>query len=820
MALIGLLACCGSVRAEVTEYRLVVERKPINITGKTVDKITINGTIPGPTLQFTEGDDAVIHVTNKMHDDTSIHWHGFLIPDGMDGVPGFGGFPGIKPGETFTYRFRIRQSGTYWYHAHSGGQEQDGHYGAVVIHPRSQDPVQTNPDYVVLLSDYTDEESDAIMAHLKMDSEYYQYNRLTVGDFFKAVREKGLRKTWENVSMWGRMRMLPTDLSDVSGYTFLVNGRTPEQNWTGLFRSGERVRLRFINASAMTFYDVRIHGLAMTVVSSDGQNIEPLTVDEFRIGIAETYDVIVSPQEEKAYTIVAEPIDRTGFALATLAPREGMRGNPPVQRPRALLTLVDMGMGHDGHGASGGDPVKAGHNHEGMDHASHGTDPTDHPSHRQTASGGDAADYDTGVPGSGWAETGAPAGARLLAYKNLRYLARQKDIRPPEREIELHLGGNMNRYVWTINGRKFSAAEPIRLRYGERLRIRLINETMMAHTMHLHGMFVQIETGQAAEKLPSKHTVIIAPGDSSAVLLTADEPGEWAFHCHMIYHMLAGMMTKVIVAEPEKDHMPADTQRDHKTHATDSTNHGHAGHGAHAHSPAAAPMNHGRKGAYTPADKLDKRVRTEHGERFFHAFRLAAGVGSSDGDGMIDWHFDGWIGTDENKLWLKSQGERKKGETEQAELWALYSRNIGTFWDAQIGIRYDSSPTSLSYIALGMKGLAPYFFEVEAYLFLSSDGDMSANLHLENDLLITQRLVLQPYLEASLYARDAPDRSIGAGLSSASVGLQLRYELTRKFAPYIDARYLRKFGKTARIARHQGEDCDAFYATVGLRLMF
>lgn len=565
LILSGLWLLFMPFQAQAKEYNLVIAREPVNITGNSVKKITVNGTIPGPTLRFQEGEEVTIHVTNKMDEDTSVHWHGLLLPDEMDGVPGFGGFPGIKPGETFTYRFKIRQDGTYWYHAHSMGQEQDGHYGSIVIAPKGKDPVQADRDYVVLLSDFHDEDSWDIMSNLKMSSEYYQYARRTVGDFFADAKEDGFSKAWNNAKMWGEMRMLPTDLSDVTGYTFLTNGKTPEQNWTGIFKPGERVRLRFINASAMSFYDVRIPGLKMQVVSADGQNVEPVPVDEFRFGVAETYDVIVTPKEDKAYTIAAEPIDRTGFALGTLAPREGMHGEIPQSRPRALLTMADMGMDHDMGSMDHGNMDMS-----GMDHSKMNPDiPMDH------AAMGHAMPSDESMnkiaEESGWAKAGTPPGDKALSYADLRYLGIQKDTREAEREILVRLGGNMERYIWTINGKKYADSGPINLNFGERVRLKFVNDTMMAHPMHLHGMFVQLENGQPAEKLPNKHTVIVPPGQSYSVLLTADEPGEWAFHCHLLYHMMAGMMNKVIVAKLDPSAMPppqkADPHAGHKVPA-------------------------------------------------------------------------------------------------------------------------------------------------------------------------------------------------------------------------------------------------------------
>lgn len=519
MALAGILILSGPAHARTSEYNLTIERQSVNITGKPVEKITVNGGIPAPTLRFTEGDDVVINVTNNMDEASSIHWHGLILPGEMDGVPGFNKFPGITPHSTFTYRFKIKQTGTYWYHAHSMGQEQDGLYGSIIAAPAGTDPIRTDRDYVIVLSDFTNEDSSDVMANLKMASDYYNVARRTVGDFFDDAKAKGFSKAWKDAKDWGHMRMSPTDLADVSGYTFLMNGKTPAQNWTGLFKPGERVRLRFINASAMSIYDIRIPGLKMNVVQSDGQNIEPLKVDEFRFAPAETYDVVVTPQDGKAYTIAAEPIDRTGFALGTLATADGMRGDIPVQRPRALLTMGDMGM-------------------EGME------DMTMTPEDMK----------------SGWAETGKAKSDVALNYKDLRYAGIQKDTRDAERTIDVRLGGNMERYIWTINGKKFMDADPIRLKYGERVRLNFTNETMMAHPMHLHGMFVQLENGQPAEKLPNKHTVIVPPGQSYSVLLTADEVGEWAFHCHLLYHMMSGMMTKVVVAKLDTADMPAQNQ--------------------------------------------------------------------------------------------------------------------------------------------------------------------------------------------------------------------------------------------------------------------
>lgn len=520
---LGLVVALGATitqgLANTAEFHLELAPRKITIDDRTADALTINGTLPGPLLRFREGDDVKIHVTNRMKDLSALHWHGLLVQPGMDGVPGLAGFKGIAPGETFTYRFRARQSGTYWYHAHSGTQEQAGLYAPLIIDPKEPEPIQAQRDYVVLLSDFTTEDSSEILRNLKGNHEYYNRGRRTAGDFLRDIRQNGVGTTLKDRADWADMRMDPTDLADVSGYTFLVNGKSPAGNWTGLFAPGERVRLRIINGSAMSFMDVRIPGLKLIVVQADGQNVEPVVVDEFRIAPAETYDVIVTPREDKAYTIFAEPIDRSGFAAATLAPREGMRGELPERRPRTILTMEDMGMAHGDHGTHGGHGA----------HAGHSPSPT--------------------TPGkpSGWADASTPPGHRALRYADLRSLTPQPDTRAPEREITVRLGGSMNRYIWTLNGKTMPDAEPVALRFNERIKLTFVNETMMSHPMHLHGMFVQLLNGQPADRLPNKHTVNVEPGKSYSVMLTANEAGEWAFHCHLLYHMASGMMTKVVV---------------------------------------------------------------------------------------------------------------------------------------------------------------------------------------------------------------------------------------------------------------------------------
>ena len=541
--------------AAVKEYHLNIDEGMVNVTGKAVKRITVNGKFPAPLLEFEEGDDAVIHVHNNLkNQDSSIHWHGLLLPGIMDGVPGFNGFNGIRPQGDFVYKFKVRQSGTYWYHAHSKGQEQDGLYGALVIYPKDKKPLaaheQTERDYVVMLSDFHDKTSDQIQKDLKISAEYYQDQRETLGDVWKQVQRDGVKATWSDRKMWNQMRMLKTDLSDVTGYTFLINGKTSEQNWTGMFKPNEKVRLRFINASAMSFFDVRIPNLKMTVVGADGQPVQPVPVDEFRIGTAETYDVVVEPKTGH-YQIEAESIDRSGFAIGTLhneliANTHGI--HLPQARPRAILNMADMG--HGSADMQGMDHSKMNHgdmqgmdhskmNHEDMQSMDHSK--MDHSEHKVTTAKSDAVV-------EGWANASTPQGDKALQYSDLKSLTPQPDTREATSELVIRLGGTMERYIWTINGKKFSDAEPLKVKYGERIRIKFINDSMMAHPMHLHGMFMQLENGQPAVDMPNKHTIVVPPAKTVTALLTADELGEWAIHCHLLYHMSAGMMNKLIVA--------------------------------------------------------------------------------------------------------------------------------------------------------------------------------------------------------------------------------------------------------------------------------
>ena len=613
-----------------THFDLTIDSLPVNFTGRHSYATAVNGSVPGPTLRWREGDTVTLAVTNRLKEQTSIHWHGVRVPADMDGVPGLS-FQGIGPGETFVYRIPVVQSGTYWYHSHSRFQEQTGLLGAIVIERDTKDPVEFDREYVVMLTDWTDANPETVFSNLKEDSEYYNFHRRTAATFFSDVRKTGLARTISDRLMWGRMNMDPTDFADVSGatYTYLLNGNPPHANWTALFEPRERIRLRFINGSSMTFFDVRIPGLPMTVVQADGNDVEPVVVDEFRIGVAETYDAIVQPKDSIAYTIFAQSLDRSGFARGTLAPREGMAANVPAMDPRPLRTMVDMGMGNmagmDMTGMDGmtkkdmkgmdlsgtrktaapaaEDNARGKQNMPGMDIGGEKPAPpqrkqggskeseTDMASMPEMKMGNDVGKVPFPQPGPGVKAVVTASGAemretklevsnpvhmhlgpqvdmlpanvterlndpgdglknngrRVLTYADLRARYPGADGRPPTREIELHLSGNMQRYVWGFNGEMFSQSKPIELKLGERIRIVLINDTMMEHPIHMHGLWSELENGHG-EFNPYKHTVIVKPSERVSYLLSADTPGKWAYHCHLLYHMEGGMFRTVVVS--------------------------------------------------------------------------------------------------------------------------------------------------------------------------------------------------------------------------------------------------------------------------------
>ena len=585
------------------EFDLVIAETPVEIEGRTGTAVTLNGGIPGPLLRFREGETVTLRVHNRLREPTSIHWHGILLPFQMDGVPGVS-FPGVPAGETFVYRYKVQQSGTYWYHSHSGLQEQLGHYGPIVIDPAGPDPVEYDREHVIVLSDWMFGDPYRAMARLKKQSDYFNYQQRTVGDFFRDARRIGLGATLKDRLAWGRMRMAPTDIADITGhvYTYLMNGSGPGDGWSGLFRPGERVRLRFINAATMSYFNVRIPGLPMTVVAADGQNVVPVETDEFQIAVAETYDVIVTPDADRAYTVFAESLDRSGYARGTLAPRPGMTAPVPPLREPPRRTMIDMGMDMGGMDMGGmkmpgmkmggmGDQDAAPMSGMAMDHgdgksgmSGHGSMPGMMPHGGMSENAGghmDMAGRDTGGMAMGGAgpivarhgpdhhgpgavsvaavqrnRLGEPGtglrgvGHRVLVYTDLR--AREPyNRRPPEREIELHLTGNMERYMWSFDGRKFSEVKsPIPFRLGERVRLILVNDTMMEHPIHLHGMWMELENGHGAY-IPRKHTISVKPAERLSLLVNADAPGRWAFHCHLLYHMDAGMFRVVEVSPYE-----------------------------------------------------------------------------------------------------------------------------------------------------------------------------------------------------------------------------------------------------------------------------
>ena len=539
---------------------LHIRREDMNVAGRIARPITINGSMPGPLIRLKEGQRAKLHVSNALDESTSIHWHGIILPENMDGVPGVS-FPGIKAGEAYHYEYDVQQSGTYWYHSHSGLQEQLGHLGPLVIDPADGD-IGADREHVIILSDWTFEDPDEVFRNLKVAEGYYNYQQRTLGDTFDDIRRQGLAKTWQERSMWNEMRMSARDLLDVTGstYTYLMNGRDNSTNWTALYKPGEKIRLRIINGSAMSFFDFRIPGLEMTVVSADGQPIKPVTVDEFRIGVAETYDVIVTPKNDRPYTLFAESMDRSGYVRGTLATELGQEAPVPELRPVPERGMAAMGMSHE---MDGMDIKPTNEDQLGMDdnqemaggHAGHKVATQQRPSapdlgiEHAPGGHGPGAAMIARNPVSRLNEPGIGlenVDHRVLVYGDLIGAHPWPDDREPERDIELHLTGNMEKYMWSFDGVKYTEVDgPVEFHHGERLRLIMVNDTMMDHPIHLHGMWMELENGQYPR--PRKHTISIKPSEVVSLQISADAPGSWAFHCHLLYHMKAGMFRVVRV---------------------------------------------------------------------------------------------------------------------------------------------------------------------------------------------------------------------------------------------------------------------------------
>ncbi|MBL1456415.1 copper resistance system multicopper oxidase [Methylophaga sp.] len=539
---------------------LHIRREDMNVAGRIARPITINGSMPGPLIRLKEGQRAKLHVSNALDESTSIHWHGIILPENMDGVPGVS-FPGIKAGEAYHYEYDVQQSGTYWYHSHSGLQEQLGHLGPLVIDPADGD-IGADREHVIILSDWTFEDPDEVFRNLKVAEGYYNYQQRTLGDTLDDIRRQGLAKTWQERSMWNEMRMSARDLLDVTGstYTYLINGRDNSTNWTALYKPGEKIRLRVINGSAMTFFDFRIPGLEMSVVSADGQPIKPVTVDEFRIGVAETYDVIVTPKNDRPYTLFAESMDRSGYVRGTLATELGQEAPVPELRPVPERGMAAMGMSHE---MDGMDIKPTNEDQLGMDdnqemaggHAGHKVATQQRPSapdlgiEHAPGGHGPGAAMIARNPVSRLNEPGIGlenVDHRVLVYGDLIGAHPWPDDREPERDIELHLTGNMEKYMWSFDGVKYTEVDgPVEFHHGERLRLIMVNDTMMDHPIHLHGMWMELENGQYPR--PRKHTISIKPSEVVSLQISADAPGSWAFHCHLLYHMKAGMFRVVRV---------------------------------------------------------------------------------------------------------------------------------------------------------------------------------------------------------------------------------------------------------------------------------
>ena len=494
-------AFAAETQGRLVEYAFDIDAITVRYSGQPVQALAVGGQIPAPTIEATVGDTLRVTFHNKLEEDSSVHWHGVLLPHDQDGVPWLNTQP-IGPGASFTYEYKVRHAGTYWYHSHSGLQEQRGIYGALVFHPR-RPTLAAERDYVVVFSDWTDENPEQVLRNLKKDGDYYARQKDSVQSWDEALAQG--REAVNNRLRGAWIRMGTMDLSDVGYNLFLSNGsREP----TLAAEAGERARLRLINASASSYLNVEFAGGPMTLIAADGIDVEPQKVKRLRMAVAETYDVLVHIPERRAYALRATSEDGTGHSDAFIGAGERM---PAPDLPKPNLYLMSHG-GHGSHGAGGPGDERSEHHHHRMDHAAHGAGgPRDEIIEYLT-------DYS---PLRAKTSTALPAGA-------------------PVRKVHLKLTGNMERYIWSFNNKPLSQANSLLIRKGENVRFILDNETMMNHPLHLHGHFFRVLNGQG-DYSPLKHTVNVAALSRTVIEFQANEEKDWFFHCHNLYHMRAGM---------------------------------------------------------------------------------------------------------------------------------------------------------------------------------------------------------------------------------------------------------------------------------------
>lgn len=512
LTLITVSFCALSAKAEIVEYNLDVDYKTVNITGKNIRAMSVDDSIPAPTIEATVGDILRVTFNNKMDVETSVHWHGVLLPNDQDGVP-YLTTPPIQPGESFTYEYPIIHHGTYWYHSHTGLQEQRGVYGALVFHPAAGEVEKADHEAVIVLSDWTDEDPNQVMHNLKKSDDYYALKKNSVQSWLKVFKHGSQAISNRLNGAWTRMGVM--DVSDVGYDAFLVNGEI--QHTISTVKKGESIRLRIINAGASSYFNLEYAGGSMMIVAADGVDVEPVRVDRQRIAIAETFDVIVTIPDNGSYEFRATSEDGTGYS-STILGEGALSKAPDIPKPNPFL------MGHSGHEMNQTDMGGMSEENEEsmlMDHS--------------------VMNHDMGMK--------EPLSLRMSEYELLRSM-RPTTFNPdnPQREVKLELTGNMERYVWSFNNKVLSEDSKIMIRKGETVRFVMENKTMMHHPIHLHGHFFRVLNGQGKFS-PLKHTVNVPPMQTVTIEFYANEEKDWFFHCHNLYHMKSGMTRVISYAE-------------------------------------------------------------------------------------------------------------------------------------------------------------------------------------------------------------------------------------------------------------------------------
>lgn len=798
---------------------LVLASKTVNFSGESIETVAINNQIPAPVLRFKEGDHVTINVHNRLNEGTSIHWHGLILPWFMDGVENVTQEP-IPPGGTFSYSFTLKQSGTYWYHAHSGFQEQQGMYGGFIIDPKEPPSYKYTKDHVIVLSDWTNAHPDNVFANLKKDGDYYTPKFPLQPSLAKFIRDynKGTpeerKKLTADYEMMQQMRMSIYDLSDVAYDAFLLNGQTKENPWTAPVNVGDTVRLRFIGAGGSTIYHVKIPGALMKVVHIQGHDVEPYSVEDFTIAPGETTDVLVKIEKDEPYIIYAESADSLGAAYGALITKPQQHINyekvEPFPEPQPVMMgghMIDHGaIGHDSSSMdmASGKPPMPGMNMKSSDHqmdmsskespmwgmkenSHHNNTGSEHHGHKMDMGSSEHSMASMSQKTEATPESSPTMGTK---YQNLKSPVKTNDPDKPVQEIKMELSGYMGRFMWFINGLAEYEAEPIVIEPGKRYRLIFTNLSMMIHPMHIHGHFFILRNGHGAYD-PFLHTIEVAPGATVVADFDASESGQWFFHCHHLYHMMSGMSRVFRYSTFMEDYKKFKAQKSpqsvtpQKHDPEPSFVHHPIGHHAHIHYAAFVDIG------YDPFHNVQK--------------------------GNLNFY----VGYDRQKLQLYSEdAEIRRGKVESADLDIFYWHLLSEFWAVKGGANFVYKPAHKPYWrpGIGIEGLFLYFISTNLRTYLHN-GSVNFDLQLSRDTQLEYNFFIRTGIRSFFATKSVKKDEIGKGLNHIEYIVRPYYAIAPGVSLFTEFDYTQNYGNLKKILQKKGKSSNEKVIMFGVSLV-